>query len=63
MVQVNSQFGFGSLLEMLQSYPSYIPKDRGTFILKKTVIISDLLRLAEKGIKYFSGDDTAEVPL
>ncbi|KAH6974130.1 carbon-nitrogen hydrolase [Ilyonectria sp. MPI-CAGE-AT-0026] len=61
--EVNSQFGFGSLLEMLQSYPSYISKDRGTFILKKTVTISDLLHLAEKGVKYFSGDDTAEVPL
>ncbi|KAH7007281.1 hypothetical protein EDB80DRAFT_880786 [Ilyonectria destructans] len=61
--EVNSQFGFGSLLEMLQSYPSYISKDRGTFVLKKTVTISDLLHLAEEGVKYFSGDDTAEVPL
>ncbi|KAF5601400.1 aliphatic nitrilase [Fusarium pseudoanthophilum] len=58
--EVNNQFGYGSLLEMLQSYPSYIPKDRGTWIEKKVVTIKQLLKRAAKGPSYFQGDDTAE---
>lgn len=45
---------------MLQSYPGYIPKDRGTWVERKNTTTAQLLDLAAKNISYFGGDDTAE---
>lgn len=48
---------------MLQSYPSYIPKDRGTRVEKKSNTVAQLLEWAANNVTYFKGDDTAETVL
>lgn len=51
------------MLEMIQAYPDYIPKDTGTWVLKKEVPVSQLLEQAAQNITYFDGDDSAETVL
>jgi hypothetical protein len=48
---------------MLQSYPYYIPKDRGAGIIPNVNTVAGILEPAKNSTSFVSGADTAEAIL
>ncbi|KAJ5908530.1 hypothetical protein N7495_001212 [Penicillium taxi] len=51
---INGEFSYGILSELYQSYPSYIPKQTGTFVLHKNNTIQQLEEYAASNTSFFS---------